>query len=364
MHFMGNIYMERTTVNPSVLRSGTTFEVADVPRAADLLPESTCQAMIEAYLDNSIEACATPTAPLVNFGPYQHPFIAAVGCAFAQHRPLVLSPDHIWLLLCQGLAQHVNAHAHTLRPMFVRHPGQARLAVRRDDFVKGSPDNPWENLFAELGAQIRAHVGHTYDLLVPRFSTTGVTEKAAYEITLMDAMQQYFEYNFTTLCGIPAITLEGTCADWAAIIERVQQFRAFQLDWWVCKLLPILRQFARAAQGQVDRAFWAGIYKAQGESGGPYLTGWIIKFFPYIQSWDYPSGQVNPFVQRESRGPHDGLTPNQFPSRQSAAPFTWHYRDADYAMRLVAGFLGVSQNHRTKALRPEISWAVQDLGAA
>jgi hypothetical protein len=38
-----------------------------------------------------------------------HPLLGAVGRAFAEHRPLVLSPDAVWLTIAQGLAPSTSA---------------------------------------------------------------------------------------------------------------------------------------------------------------------------------------------------------------------------------------------------------------
>ena len=47
--------------------------------------------------------------PLVIATP--HAFYDAMFEAYAHHRPVVLSPDMIWLLIAQGFAQHINKNA-------------------------------------------------------------------------------------------------------------------------------------------------------------------------------------------------------------------------------------------------------------
>src|SRR5262245_46267749 len=142
-----------------------------------------------------------------------HPGVAAIHLAFTDHRPLVLSPDIVWMFLAQGAASHINANAEGLRRQLVEHEGTLRLEVRRDDFVRGRPGNDWPGVVEELGAQIRAHVGaRTHDMFLPAFSTTGPVERMAGGIVLLDAMQQYFEYQMTTMCGIPRVFLDGTVA--------------------------------------------------------------------------------------------------------------------------------------------------------
>src|SRR6516225_7499839 len=203
----------------------------------------------EAATTRSIEACSRYHGRLVA-DVFAHPVIVALHRGFMQHRPLCLSPDMIWLLICQGVAHHINVHAESLRPQFVRHRGKARIEVRRDDFIKGSPENPWDEVIDEFSIRLREHIGPTHDLFVPRFSTTGPTERIAAEIVLLDAMQCHFEYVLRTLCGIPAITLEGTAEDWQALADRAEAFAKFDLEWWLTPLQPILQEFVATARGE------------------------------------------------------------------------------------------------------------------
>ena len=305
-------------------RTTISFEVSDVVRATEPLPEVPYKQSVEALLTRRIprwergeededdllagpspgrpvEACARYHGRLLDRVPL-HPFVAAVHKAFMGHRPLCLSPDMIWLLIAQGVANHINAHPDELRPRLVRHPGRLALAVRRDDFVKGSPENPWPEVFAEFSAQIRQHVGPALDLFLPDFSTTGPVERAASEVVLLGAMRSYFTYEVMTLCGIPEITLEGTPEDWRAVAERARRFAGLDLGWWLEALEPVLDQFARASRGEVDRPFWQSLYRLHDESGGPLITGWITAFFPYLK--DGRTGQAtqrNPWLTEESQ---------------------------------------------------------------
>src|ERR1700728_559348 len=116
-----------------------TFQVSQVERArAPLAIPSAGEA--PRLQGRPVEAMGATTPFLPSAG---HGLLHAVHLAYADHRPLALSPDAIWLALAQGFAMHVHANAERLRGKFVRHEGQALLRVRRDDFVKGSPHNPW-----------------------------------------------------------------------------------------------------------------------------------------------------------------------------------------------------------------------------
>jgi hypothetical protein len=331
----------------------------------------------EATATRAIEACCRYHGRLVA-GVSNHPVITALYDAFTQHRPLCLSPDMIWLLICQGVAHQVNVQAENLRPRFVRHQGKARIELRRDDFIKGSPENPWGEVINEFSLRVREHIGPAHDLFVPRFSTTTPTERIAAEIVLLDAVQSYFEYVLHSRCGIPAITLEGTVEDWQDLADRVEAFAQFDLEWWLTPLQPILQEFVATARGDVRRAFWESIYKFGSFSGGAAITGWIAAFFPYFKDQQGNATEVNPWLaeggaklKRLLAGDWDrerfylgGPSPGAFPSGLARAGFVWNYLGQRFDMELLGGFVGVAQDSTSLALRPEIGWAIRQEVAA
>ena len=52
-------------------------------------------------------------------GYCQQAFLQNILTAYRHDLPICLSPDDIWLLICQGFAQHVNFNAEELRSLFV-----------------------------------------------------------------------------------------------------------------------------------------------------------------------------------------------------------------------------------------------------
>ena len=284
-----------------------------------------------------------------------HPFMDAAYRAFQEHLPLTLTPDAVNLLLSQGLAQHVNLDPEGHRSQIVAHEGKQDIHVRRDDFVKGRAENPWQEVFPAFTDQIKAYLtGDIYDLIINNFSTTGPVEKAASEVVLMSAVQSYFELHFHTLCGIPRFTLTGTVQDWARIRDRAAKFSAYGLEWWVEQLLPVLDQFVLAADGKPDLTWWKSFFSDGGGSGGPYLGGNIIRLFPYLK------GRKNEPVRNSFKyGGMQGPGPDNFFNGLSSAPFTWHYYEKVFPMEFVAGFVGVGQGN-DDSLQPAIGWLVKD----
>lgn len=318
-----------------------------------------------------------------------NPFIYSAQRAFNDHRPLVLSPDIFWLTICQGLSTHINEAPEAFREKLVKHLGRELISIRRDGFVKGSAENDWAGTFPEYLKEMSKFAND--DLIATinsKFSTTSAVEQAVFQVTVMDTFKRYFIYECSSFCGIPSITLQGTEADWAMLIEKTKKLRQYDLDWWVDELLPILEKVHETAKGKVDKDFWQSFYKFEDESGGPYVTGWILKLFPYLESAEEKFR--NPFMPipltpeavakfklkdkaeleaqgklfmkaLAKRGLVLGVTTDQFPSGLVHVPFNWLYFGTHFKMEFVAGFLGVSQADNL-ALTAEIGWAVADMG--
>lgn len=387
-----------TLTAPEKIAKSVTFPVCKVALADTLLAEVPYAEVLRTYAikpgedlydaeGNFLEA-APPEPTLESFSRSEkmlieshfHPFVYAAYRAYSDHRPLTISPDMVWLMIVQGFAMHVNENAEALRKRFVDFDGKTNIDVRRDDFVKGNPDNDWESVFPEFSYKIGEYTGQTLkDLVVADFSTSGNVEKAAFEVSLMDAMDHYFSYSFSIMCGIPEIKLEGTPEDWALIEQKAQQLAQYDLDWWMKDLAPILQEFTAAAKGHVNQRFWEDIFKIDyidvvcGEE--PSMTGWIVKFFPYLPGHKAEVDEIagrNPligvdmetFFQKGRRGTkvYNGpkIAGGDFATGLSKAEFLLNDNGQLYKMEFSAGFIGISQDHTTKALRPEMGWAVID----
>lgn len=372
------------------IQTAAIIRLGKIDRATEPLAEMPYQEAVAEYLGKGsarikgpLEASSEPSGRLVA-GVRLHPFVDAVHRAFYDHRPLVLTPDSVWLLVAQGFADHVNANAQMLRPGLVKHAGRLQLQVRRDDFVSGPSLNPWKEVFDAFTSQIRDHLGaDTHELLLPGFSTTTETSMAAAQIVLMESVQAYFSFLLETMCGIPEIILEGTARDWEGVAARARSLERFELRWWTRVLVPILEEFVAAAHAKPNVAFWRGMYKREQMSGGPYVDGWINAFFPYLLG----DGVGGPRTRNRIFG-HDGInaptfwrdderkegrqgavglaarvfdtaTTARLPTGLAKCPFTWKYLLQAIPMEFVGGFVGVRQCTKTLRLRPEIGWAVR-----
>lgn len=334
----------------------TTFLVSDVKRSFERIKPTNLGASLKSSLNSLAEPEAAGSNATNLVASHGHGFVQAVHMAFDKHMPLTLAPDDVWLCIAQGFANHVNANAEALRKRFVDHEGKVVIRVVRNSFVKGSATNNWPGAFAEFSDQIGNYIGKKQDLLVSDFSTTGPIERAASEIVLMDAMQQYFEYRLRTLCGFPSITLLGTVSDWENIRQRTLAISEYECSWWTDKLMPVLDEFVASAKGMVNKSFWESFYKDGGGSGGPYVTGLINTFFPYLNK--KPNRYLAECVSRLGNM-CGGPNPEDMGTGMSVAPFIWEYHDTEIPMEFLGGFVGVDQDEEG-GLRPAIGWAVRE----
>lgn len=368
--------------------NAVTFQLSEEVRAKAPLLSLQRDQVIQHLLSKRarVEQCYHSDARLVRCGNV-HPLVQAAHDAFYEHFPLTLSPDAIWFCIAQGCAQHVNAHAESLRRAFVAHEGRLTLVAARPDFQLGR-FNPWPEVFSAFSAQIAQHVGTAQRLLVADFSTTGPIERAASEIVLMDAFQAYFEYLvvFTgrgnpsiPLVGIPSISLLGGVADWAGIHRRAAALAEYGLQDWLRALLPVLEKLVETAEGKPDLQFWRSFFRYESRSGSSAeLTGWIHVLFPYLKSKPGAHSEdlvPNPYLggwqpawqsaQSRTSGPTFGGVPlgpseESMPSGLSSAPvkIVDLVRGAVVECRFVGGLFGVIQDPVTRAVQPEFGWAV------
>jgi len=348
-----------------------TFQVSDVEVGELSKYTTSAEAGLRRELGHKIEAYSRPEGALLAYGK-TNMLAAATQAAFYEHYSLTLSPDSIWLCLAKGFALHVNEHAEALRGRLVRHQGKAVLEVRRPDFSPGA-ENPWPEVFSEFSDQIAGHVGKLREVIVPDFSTTGPTERLCAEVMLMDTLQAYFDYQVFCGCGIPAITLLGTPADWRSLRARAAVFAEYGLDDWLTVLDPILGKLVETSEGKVDVQFWRSFFHEKSMSGGDTVTGWLLTLFPYLER-QAPGARIEPnpflrgwsdrhraFARKKSRSavdPSMGPSMSLLPAALGSAPLRMFWGSQEASFRIVGGLLGVRQDPETRGVAPVCGWAL------
>lgn len=290
----------------------------------------------------------------------ESPFFDGMIDAFADHRPVVLSPDVIWFLICQGFARYVNDNPEAVRDLFVDHEGKIDLVVQSGkDLLQGNAD--WEAIVDGFYKQIHDNTkGEIADIMAQKFSTTGVNEHIVSEIVLMETVKSYFNYIVMYMsCGIPSVTLTGTPDDWQSILDRTRKLSAYGIDWWVKDLEPILTEFVNASKGKPNVNFWKSIVKKyrpgdlRGLScgmdiGSTKFDGWFLKFLPYDKSGRTPA-EVN---MDHSMQPEMVRTDYKYIIFNDLTGEV----EREMMMEFWAGIVGMEVDPVTYAMTPKLGW--------
>lgn len=340
-------------------KSSVTFDVHDVEIPNDPLEQLPQHKFIEKILGTRIESCSDYHTQVCNRGMGYQPLLAAVYTAYSLHRPLVLSPDAVWLTIAQGVAHHMALEGERLRNRFVTHSDRLDLVFRSSGWVASSPENPWCEAFESWTNQISEHVGsQLHETLICNFSTTTPASYVASQIVMMDIFEKYFRYIMVAICGIPHVTLRGSSEDWERLAEKVEMLEPFDMPWWLEHLRPIVQQFVKASKGEIDLNHWKNICKLEDAYGGDFINGWVAKLFPYLRAYvSGPCTEINPIFTTG-----EGFQTFLAPSGLSQVPFEWIDMPSGTkrSMEAIGGLVGVVQDKETLALEPIAGWAIRE----
>lgn len=335
-----------------------TFKLEDLEPPKQLIEEKNMQSVIRIF-SSKVEKAYQSNYSLACTG--SHSFIYSMYRAYAEHRPFIISPDMIWLLICQGFSNHVNFNRGTAQDVFPN-LGKHTLEVQNDEIILGDPNSPWEKAPAEFVEQMSEYIdADLLNALRADFSTTTSTTRIATEITIMDAMKSYFEYRvIMIICGIPAITIEGSEEDWEKMLKKLDHLNKYGLEWWTEKLKPILNEFVNVSKGLIDKTFWMNMFKVHTKDsyGSPKsIDGWILKFYPYDRTGEKVDIREIQEIKIEDIF-------KKLPKEIVSVDFEYQVKGGEgniinkKAMEYWAGFVGARQNQGNFAIRPEIGWFV------
>gem|GEM_PF-828202 len=303
----------------------------------------------------------------------QNAFYSTFTEAFADHRPMRLSPDMVWEHICLTFSEYINQHADEMRQLLVNHQGVKDLVIKTDLTTNPEldilhrPDADWGEVISLFSQEIENNADvKLAQTMKADFSTTGLTERIASQVGLMDAVKQYFRYiDFAASCGIPYIVLDGTPADWRRVVEKTRVLEQYHMDWWTQELIPLLQEFVKAAEGKANRKFWKDIVMQDRpdrlRGGGcsnvkpTEFDGWFLKLFP----------DTNKKTIRKSIPRTTPLGPEM-----SHVGFKYVVHDPDLNktleeadIELFAGFMGIEVDDATGMLSPKIGWIARKADA-
>ena len=280
---------------------------------------------------------------------------------YASHRPLVLSPDMIWLLIAQTIARFIRFYSDRFRRQLVDFQGVRDLTIKsKTDLFDSNTDWPLllRGLYNEIEANTKAGIANAMQC---DFTTTQDDEYIASIATLMGAVEAYFHYNIIHfICGIPEITLLGTVSDWNRVYEKAKILKSIRLQSWYGWIEPILREFVRTDQGKPNLAFWKNIvlqvrYENFDKGTGclpdsRYVDGWCVALFPFRNGKSRNCSKTRKTTRMDSEMMRVAF--------QYIRVFSTGQVES-FPMELWSGFIGVEENPLTFELTPKIGWFVR-----
>lgn len=255
-------------------------------------------------------------------------FILALHLAFAEDLPLTLTPDDFWLVIDQGFSLHINENFEKYRKKFVSFLGKKTVEINCDGFGPDFKLNPWSECFPQFANKITEIIGKDrVALIMEEFTTTTSADTMAYHVVLMDMVSQCLDYRVSTRCGIPEFHIKGNKEDWEKILNKIQAFREFDLDWWVDNLEKVIKKMISIVSGNNEIDWLNSFYKYENSSGGPTINGHVLNLFPYLKR----RGEFKLFKFDDTKL-FWGASTDSFPSGKTEVPFVWDYRGKELDM--------------------------------
>jgi len=282
--------------------------------------------------------------------PTMSMFVRAAHSAFAGHLPLALSPEVLWFIVAQEVASHVKMFPDKYAHLFTTKAAEKQKIVVRDDTLSYDQPCDWLGSIPLVRQPLREKLPTgIMELCLPHFSTQTPETEAASLVAFMDAVSEYYSFEWVTLCGIPAFRLEGERHDWGKLLGSVRGLKEHisGLTAYFSGLEQVFSKILSEYDGdKSDEFFWSSFYKVNNGSGGPYVNGWINLLYAHKFSWE---NERKNYVYRQkpveqaalesvmSSRSFGGTTTNQFPSNVAVVDFQWRYHEREIPMLFAAG---------------------------
>lgn len=138
-------------------QKATVVEIETLSQPARLIPVlpsnqilKELRADVEKNVDNLPDS-------LIYYG--EHPFLTGILNSYIDHRPFVISPDILWILISQGFARHITQNTEALRSQMVNFDERKTLTVISDKIQLGDQSSDWASIFPQFNEQINEYTG-------------------------------------------------------------------------------------------------------------------------------------------------------------------------------------------------------------
>jgi hypothetical protein len=236
--------------------------------------------------------------------------LKATVLAFAYHVPLRFKPDHILYAILSGFNFWVNEKGGHIKLAQKNLVDESKKNIKIE--MNLNPD--WDEVVDLLGLRLEEAITNKdlVEIMKASFTTTTQTMMRVKNLTVASIMKKFVKIEFSTMCGIPYVTLEGTPQDWEkvkVVANALLSLADGDLNWWLNKLNEALDVFMRTSNGENTEKEWINFLNFQSHSGSHACDGWINALFPYVKESRYDSINI---VQNKVLLPVDPKEKNSF----------------------------------------------------
>jgi len=205
---------------------------------------------------------------------YQRNYMAYLTRCWAEHRGVVIEPNHVWFTLLCELALRVKADPETYRDIFTTSADKQEIAI------------PWTGpgFAMDMGVLIhalKAYVPTDTAAFFPDFTTSTHRSTMARYAAFADMASPYYDY-FMLACGFPAIDVQGTEDDWMLMDNAWSHLSSVFTDKGLRDYFGRVEDILANCAYQYDKPeWWKGIYKNRrcGSGGEVAVSGWFSDLF-------------------------------------------------------------------------------------
>ena len=330
------------------------------------------QPISQSYYFSTKLSSLSPDRKLANINS-NVPILNGFYTAHANHYPIRIKPDDIWLLIIQSFSNHINENAEELRDMFVDFSGKKDISIMYDNisFIEQVTKEICEDFSIKINEELKKYLGEEIlDILTPNFTTTTKDSTIVCKISIMSAFKKFFNYRMILCgCGVPYLILEGTSEDYKKIIEKAKKLRKYNFDWYIDRIIPHIQKMVDAKEGNIDVEHFKNMIQ-KAEKTEPvyrpsaiepdyveidYLEGWFLKFFAYYGISQYKS-RYERFDGKSIKVKDFKNLANQLLKAKFIVKEV--LTGKEYEMQYKVGFVGCEQNQNNE-VSPVIGWCVE-----
>jgi hypothetical protein len=277
-------------------------------------------------------------------------FISAIHNSFAKHIPIKFKPDDIWQVFLGQISLLINKNPEKYRHVFVNHNNKKKIEIRCDSLVKDSLEDAkeWQYVFSVFEKKLDEDMKIK---MSTKFTTTNINDSIVSQIMIMDCMNNYYDYEVHTKCGIPKVIIDGEIQDWELLGNKIKEIcGACYVDEWVCGFENFINQSIMAIKGKGDPSYWEKLYHYEGRNGSGttnIITGLVNQLFPVDIN-----GNVYIYEDNKERNY------NSYPELKSVVPFIWHYYSDNIYCNFHAGLTHTGYNPELNYVYPKSTWLI------